>query len=69
MTDLGYNIPKSILKPASGLCVECGLKTEDRHIGDWMCDDCNDRLNQGQEQDHRLDSPAHTPYRNLRGGK
>lgn len=71
----GLHIPTSLLKPVSGPCVECGRETEVEHGDDgysdyyWLCDYCYDMLNLEQERDHRLDSPAHTPYWNLRGGK
>ena len=57
-------IPKSILKPVSGPCVECGYESEDQHCGEWLHDDCNDALVDEQREDERLDSPVHDQFVN-----
>ena len=52
----------------SGYCSECGYETEryDDADEDWVCADCNAKLVRGQAEDHRLDSPTHEPYGNLK---
>ena len=47
--------------PIEGRCNECGHWTERRDYDNdiWLCESCNDELARGQEEDHRLDSPAH----------
>ena len=61
-TELGFTIPKSILKPVSGRCIHCGYdcdEPDEQNPGEWIHAECHEDLVAQQQEDYRLDDPRH----------